>query len=117
MSFDPESVRRVDPLKRRLRRPFLRAQAIMGVPLVFQDDEHADIFVDYFAAAIDELDKVLSSSGAAAEGTVRQWLLTLAPEQQRQLILGLFSGPLPDFIAAAGKVLESHKTHVGQKTA
>jgi hypothetical protein len=43
----------------------------MGVPLVFQDDAHADIFVDYFAAAVDELDKVLSSSGAAPAGKIR----------------------------------------------
>jgi hypothetical protein len=107
----------VDPLKRRLRYPFQSAQSVLGVPLVFQDDQHSDIFADYFAAMVDEIDKVLSSSGAAPAGTVRQWMLTLTPEQQSQLILALFSGPVPDFLAAAGKVLESHKTHYGEKTA
>jgi len=107
--------RDVDPLKRRLRHPFQSAQSVLGVPLVFQDDEHSDIFVDYFAAMIDELDKVLSSSGAAPAGTMRAWLQTLSPEQYCQLILALFSGPMPDFFAAAGKVLESHKTHYGEK--
>ncbi len=68
MSNDPDAVRSLDPLKRRLRRPFQRAQSIMGVPLVFQDDEHSDIFVDYFAATIDELDKVLSSAGSRTCG-------------------------------------------------
>lgn len=106
---------RADPLKRRLHWPFLGAQAVLGVPLVFQDDEHAAIFSDYFAGAVDELDKTLASSGAAPAGAIRRWLLTLDPEQQQQLILALFSGPIPDFIAAAAKVLESHKTHYGEK--
>ncbi|HEX3997010.1 MAG TPA: hypothetical protein VHX65_00490 [Pirellulales bacterium] len=104
-----------DPLKRRLHWPFLNAQAVLGVPLVFQDDEHADTFTDYFAAAIDELDKVLAASGAAPAGAIRQWMMQLTPEQQQHLILGLYSGPVPDFIASAGKVLESHKTHYGEK--
>jgi len=117
MSNDLYATRHSDPLKLRLRRPFQRAQSIIGVPLVFQDDEHADIFVDYFAATVDELDKVVSSAGAAPAGIVREWLMKLAPEQQRQLILGLFSGPLPDFFAAAGKVIQSHKTHINEKSA
>jgi len=117
MSGHSASGRAADPLKHRLRWPFQGAQSVLGVPLVFQDDEHADIFSDYFAGAIDELDKILANSGAAPAGTVRQWMLKLTPEQQRQLILGLFTGPLPDFVAAARKVLESHKTHFGEKTA
>jgi hypothetical protein len=115
MSGKTQSERTVDPLKRRLRWPFQSAQSVLGVPLVFQDDEHADIFSDYFTAMVDELDKVLSNSGATAPGTIRQWMLKLSPEQQCQLILGLFSGPVPDFFASAGKVLESHKTHFGEK--
>ncbi len=102
------------PLKRGLRWPFLGAQSVLGVPLVFQDDEHANIFADYFVAAVDHLDKTLSSSGAAPPETIRQWLLRLSPEQQQQLILALFSGPFPDFVEAAKKVLESHKTHYGE---
>jgi hypothetical protein len=115
MTRPTETKRDVDPLKHRLRHPFQSAQSVLGVPLVFQDDEHADIFVDYFGAAIDELDKVLSSAGAAPADVLRQWLLKLTPEQQCQLILALFSGPVPDFLAAAGKVLVSHKTHYGEK--
>jgi hypothetical protein len=116
MTTRTKSERDVDPLKRRLRWPFLNAQSVLGVPLVFQDDQHADIFADYFAATADELDKILSRSGAAAPGTIRNWLMKLDPEQQQQLILGLFSGPLPDFLASAGKILESHKTHYGETT-
>jgi hypothetical protein len=114
MATHPKSTQSVDPLKRRLRWPFLGAQSVLGVPLVFQDDEHANIFTDYLGAAIDELDKTLSGCGAIPAGTIRQWVLKLNPEQQQQLILTLFSGPIPDFFEAAKKVLESHKTHFGE---
>lgn len=103
-----------DPLKRKLRWPFLNAQAVVGVPLVFQDDQHADIFSDYFAAAVDHLDKTLANAGALPAGAIRAWLLTLSPEQQQQLILALFTGPFPDFAESAKRVLESHKTHYGE---
>jgi hypothetical protein len=114
MATHSRSAHSVDPLKRRLRWPFLGAQSVLGVPLVFQDDEHANIFTDYFAAAIDEFDKTLSTCGAVPPGAIRQWALNLNPEQQQQLILALFSGPIPDFFEAAKKVLESHKTHFGE---
>lgn len=114
MTSHTQSQRNVNPLKHRLRWPFLNAQSVLGVPLVFQDDQHADIFADYFAATVNELDKTLSRSGAASPGTIRNWLMKLDPEQQQQLILGLFSGPVPDFLASAGKILESHKTHYGE---
>jgi hypothetical protein len=117
MATQAGSTHNADPLKRRLRWPFLGAQSVLGVPLVFQDDEHANIFSDYFIAAVDELDKALASGGAAAPGAIRQWILSLNPEQQQQLILSLFSGPIPDFVASAGKVLQSHKTHYGEPPA
>lgn len=115
MASPTRSSRSADPLKQRLHWPFLGAQSVLGVPLVFQDEEHAAIFTDFFAAAVDELDKVLASSGSAPAGTLRQWLMALSPEQQQQLILSLFSGPIPDFIQGAGRVLESHKSHYGEK--